>query len=142
MLLFITNAFTFAVICFTFQYISCYCLSTFLCYFRFLQLHFNTSHVTVYRLNQQDLYSNEEYFNTSHVTVYPNADVPISATAVISIHLMLLFINIGHGVYYGIYLFQYISCYCLSQIKEFSSRLIRIFQYISCYCLSSNVLLH
>ena len=31
-----------------FQYISCYCLS----------------------LNQQDLYSNEEYFNTSHVTVY------------------------------------------------------------------------
>ena len=78
---------------YVFQYISCYCLSTFLCYFRFLQLHFNTSHVTVYHHTTDILQNYIKDFNTSHVTVYLNRGVE-----------NLKFFR-----------FQYISCYCLSQ---------------------------
>ena len=56
------------------------------------QLYFNTSHVTVYR----SLYSSILFlftdFNTSHVTVY-----------------QLVIADVG-----ALEIFQYISCYCLS----------------------------
>ena len=53
-----------------FQYISCYCLSNCLASFRLLLLHFNTSHVTVYHIEQSDHLHHTAHFNTSHVTVY------------------------------------------------------------------------
>ena len=56
---------------FKFQYISCYCLSVPFNKFLFCYIHFNTSHVTVYR----------------------NGRVQPNSCKLISIHLMLLFIN-------------------------------------------------
>ena len=54
----------------TFQYIPCYCLSSVrLLPCLFLQ-HFNTSHVTVYRISHGEILWKKEHFNTSHVTVY------------------------------------------------------------------------
>ena len=74
-----------------FQYISCYCLSRTVTSIKASHLHFNTSHVTVYRAaweecdhcrnisihlmllfisNSGTLVVPLRYFNTSHVTVY------------------------------------------------------------------------
>ena len=139
-----------------FQYISCYCLSWF----------------------RRRANIKENNFNTSHVTVYPTRSERQIQQRAISIHLMLLFIevekmheipkihfNTSHVTVYRPfhplarlpYLFQYISCYCLSAEKTRLSDLFRdfntshvtvylhwrlvestwrIFQYISCYCLS------
>ena len=76
------------------------------------------------------------HFNTSHVTVYRYSRVLYIFHTTISIHLMLLFIgipaildnseryfNTSHVTVYPInlvsqgktHIFQYISCYCLSQ---------------------------
>ena len=97
--------------------------------------YFNTSHVTVYRkLTVYFLHHN--HFNTSHVTVYrvlifiytgfrlkfqyiscyclSLLEDSFLQSTVISIHLMLLFINYIHNVFVHIWWFQYISCYCLS----------------------------
>ena len=129
-------------VCFTairFQYISCYCLSVFpVLFHQFYQdisihlmllfiyrrkgkrtynmqisIHlmllfiaenairnsskydFNTSHVTVYHQNLMILELKQKYFNTSHVTVY-RYQSPV-------------------GTYQ--YIFQYISCYCLSSLE-------------------------
>ena len=59
----------------------------------------------------------------------------------ISIHLMLLFICTGIRCSFPIFLFQYISCYCLSNTDAFKTLESSIFQYISCYCLSTLLLL-
>ena len=119
-----------------FQYISCYVLSLCINKIKNCFHHFNTSHVTVYRLPNpcynwlrpisihlmlrfiarffcpHSLALNN--FNTSHVTVYPMCQVFMMEHSKISIHLMLRFINnikqwvkIKCG-------FQYISCYGLS----------------------------
>ena len=77
----------------TFQYISCYCLSCRLFFF-FYQKH---------------------CFNTSHVTVYQQAREYHWKESVVSIHLMLLFIVITVTASADKRMFQYISCYCLSQ---------------------------
>ena len=102
-----------------FQYISCYCLSSLLhtgekkntnfntshvtVYLphwsseqAFLP-HFNTSHVTVYQKSGTWLKSLNSYFNTSHVTVYLMANDGTWGPWVISIHLMLLFIQVVYG---------------------------------------------
>ena len=118
-------------------------------------------------------------FNTSHVTVYPMHLRIASSDIAISIHLMLLFIinrkdylrkktnfNTSHVTVYRLemsmykfsYIFQYISCYCLSKCVSCDRHFLLIsihlmllfinhsgvlvvlviaFQYISCYCLSS-----
>ena len=55
-----------------FQYISCYCLSLVWVVPLFDDYDFNTSHVTVYRVQQKDVGWSEWNFNTSHVTVYPS----------------------------------------------------------------------
>ena len=94
--------------------------------------NFNTSHVTVYQLHQTlhvpsyfisihlmllfivlapQMNHTEADFNTSHVTVYLWTVVD---TFTISIHLMLLFIYSITHYQTGIAIFQYISCYCLS----------------------------
>ena len=120
-----------------FQYISCYCLSKsrtgttsvlwisihlmllFILHHRRTRhkdLHFNTSHVTVYPSFSSSVSSGSSYFNTSHVTVYHFFSTLSCASSS----------------------FQYISCYCLS-ILSISLHSVRLqFQHISCYCLSQN----
>ena len=98
----------------SFQYISCYCLSFTIasCYFFWID------------------------FNTSHVTVYPISGFLNAMSIIISIHLMLLFIPLFHCALRYHYIFQYISCYCLSRPSEWYVYIWSRFQYISCYCLS------
>ena len=76
-----------------FQYISCYCLSR--------------------KLNLQK--KQRTNFNTSHVTVYPFLSYFFICLFYISIHLMLLFIEMNPCPSVRIAIFQYISCYCLSR---------------------------
>ena len=118
-----------------FQYISCYCLSFTQFIYSVRQAYFNTSHVTVYqkaiwfgipqsvfqyiscyclsgiRVLMPDRILN---FNTSHVTVYRKAVAKAGRCFFISIHLMLLFIDIFPDIQFPSNKFQYISCYCLS----------------------------
>ena len=54
------------------------------------------------------------HFNTSHVTVYRILHSFHVVPTVISIHLMLLFILATHPITPSVVIFQYISCYCLS----------------------------
>ena len=101
-----------------FQYISCYCLSDRLALLSRPYYYFNTSHVTVYRLcfvvstfprfisihlmllfirNAKKVCLRITNFNTSHVTVYRNGFLADDCT----------------------HIFQYISCYCLSETSHF-----------------------
>ena len=119
-----------------FKYISCYCLSVVSAAAIPLLVNSNTSHVIVYR------YSGT---GTGHCRF-------------IQIHLMLLFIiiasvsknrctysNTSHVIVYReeglpfgkpLYLFKYISCYCLSYTAPEAEGAFYAFKYISCYCLS------
>ena len=54
----------------------------------------------------------------------------------ISIHPMLLFIDISSSYPVVLCLFQYIPCYCLSIGVTTSQQMLESFQYIPCYCLS------
>ena len=121
-----------------FQYISCYSLSKTrtisanpsgcfntshvtlyqCCYVRNLSytLRFNTSHVTLYLMCRRWLFHFQHRFNTSHVTLYLNGSYSDNSSNVVSIHLMLLFIEFGNYLYNSINdKFQYISCYSLSK---------------------------
>ena len=98
-----------------FQYISCYCLSNPIARIPIPEHHFNTSHVTVYRLAGYVIHDNSLNFNTSHVTVYPE----------------------GMAESFEETSFQYISCYCLSYLIHLKQYQLSLFQYISCYCLSN-----
>ena len=98
----------------SFQYISCYCLSSATHHSPKIYRYFNTSHVTVYRLVNRQFIMELMYFNTSHVTVYPGGVIWVRRRLFISIHLMLLFIFIALHILFWITVFQYISCYCLS----------------------------
>ena len=92
MLLFIGNKWFYAFITSIFQYISCYCLSLAGGLRKELIKHFNTSHVTVYPLSPRYYGIHFPNFNTSHVTVYHGAICKTCRN----------------------FIFQYISCYCLS----------------------------
>ena len=148
---------TFEQINWKFQYISCYSLSWILSYEGRKVLGFNTSHVTLYRLDE-----NESYWSLvfQYISCYSLSVVEIQKLFklkgfqyiscyslsedvrerdwwnLVSIHLMLLFIAMDK---YGISLtdsFQYISCYSLS-LAEWIDYVNAIkFQYISCYSLS------
>ena len=144
----------------SFQYISCYCLSNtathtgintaisihlmlLFIYTRFSCsgdiLYFNTSHVTVYLCIRTSNTVSIKYFNTSHVTVYRRRTYNYRKVIQISIHLILLFIEIRRRLLGSLLAFQYISCYCLSTLEDDISSLLSLFQYISCYCLSSGI---
>ena len=97
-----------------FQYISCYCLSGLSLGLFNDQADFNTSHVTVYLLQQRRSVLFAFNFNTSHVTVYLTPRTPTIMVPT----------------------FQYISCYCLSSLVIIWFLVPPSFQYISCYCLS------
>ena len=64
--------------------------------------------------------------------------IKIPTTEYISIHLMLLFIDVNEILFGPYVLFQYISCYCLSMIGLAKGDDHPVFQYISCYCLSAS----
>ena len=125
-------------------------------------MHFNTSHVVVYPFSiivpsviskfqyisccclssmLKTICNSSMHFNTSHVVVYLIPRIWFIITSVISIHLMLLFINsslnnsvrghyfnTSHVVVYpykannahSLLTFQYISCCCLSKTHVFS----------------------
>ena len=139
-----------------FQYISCYCLSCRNCaYMRDLGFQYISCYCLSIR--EKTLMNNNPHFNTSHVTVYQNGFVPeikwnkfqyISCYCLsrswimgryyqkISIHLMLLFIEIWKREQNDEGAFQYISCYCLSADSKRPQNCGLLFQYISCYCLS------
>ena len=57
-------------------------------------------------------------FNTSHVTVYRLLTISSYHFFGISIHLMLLFIFIPKISASHVFIFQYISCYCLSETND------------------------
>ena len=74
-------------------------------------------------------------FNTSHVTLY-RWKVNNFSTLFVSIHLMLLFIELIRKLQEIGYEFQYISCYSLSESCNSWFPSTVTFQYISCYSLS------
>ena len=75
---------------------------------------FNTSHVTLYQKLKTEIAELELGFNTSHVTLYPN--------------------GINQRIWNIV--FQYITCYSLSQTCLYYALHIKEFQYITCYSLS------
>ena len=122
--------------------------------------NFNTSHVTVYRMESlsltipstkfqyiscyglsslasYDVALNPD-FNTSHVTVYLRRTMDRQYSSCISIHLMLRFIRYTGFPFPSLRIFQYISCYGLSYLKIGVCTKIVLFQYISCYGLSND----
>ena len=101
-----------------------------------LKRGFNTSHVTLYLPASHPLKLFLRRFNTSHVTLYHRPAFQKRCGFLVSIHLMLLFI--GHAQIQNAFniLFQYISCYSLSQKRFSLSCFCTGFQYISCYSLS------
>ena len=114
MLLFITTGLAISVKNAAFQYIPCYCLSA-------PRVQYGKDFL---------------YFNTSHVTVYLNKTHINKLSISISIHPMLLFICIICGEMFEPRTFQYIPCYCLSDLAWRNSMEEGAFQYIPCYCLS------
>ena len=139
-----------------FQYISCYCLSRSLIWILIMKAisihlmllfiegyikiyegigHFNTSHVTVYRVCRS-MYvrrSTFQYISCYCLSVWR---LWVDRTYYISIHLMLLFIDIIRMKWHiqsiiSIHLMLLFIARYLRRIHN-----LRSFQYISCYCLS------
>ena len=97
-------------------------------------------------------------FNTSHVTLYLQHREGSGIITLVSIHLMLLFIQVFAYIVLDKIKFQYISCYSLSELADcldydvirFNTSHVTLyqknelrqkqhpsqFQYISCYSLS------
>ena len=75
---------------------------------------FNTSHVTLYLYIRFRKDITADSFNTSHVTLYLVMLRSPHELTKVSIHLMLLFIEIVKLSGLGEDAFQYISCYSLS----------------------------
>ena len=141
-----------------FQYIPCYGLSKFSPASDVSFPHFNTSHVTVYHLEQTRLYFAYKDFNTSHVTVYQGSTalrlagktfqyIPCYGLSgrprkavyepEISIHPMLRFITARWRNCRNRRKFQYIPCYGLSGNGGGYPPPCFSFQYIPCYGLST-----
>ena len=117
-----------------FQYISCYCLSVVrnhTAIASFISIHlmllfinparqqtqkrqdFNTSHVTVYRLTRKQSRKTNRF---QYISCYclSRCQKNMIQYSLISIHLMLLFIDCIADENPSSLAFQYISCYCLS----------------------------
>ena len=97
-----------------FKYISCYSLSLSPLMEYLLFGYSNTSHVTLYRYREKIDGSSGKDSNTSHVTLYPGRLPEWTASSLIQIHLMLLFIYTFERNKLDRYKFKYISCYSLS----------------------------
>ena len=158
MLLFIFELASGQAVVGTFQYITCYSLSTesAFCKSEFIQFQYITcyslsfhskgtsrrkkmfQYITCYSLSTGvKLNDNEGLgFNTSHVTLYRNVHSWSWRLCIVSIHHMLLFIFFSLEVICTRKLFQYITCYSLSQVIQFVHVRFSPFQYITCYSLS------
>ena len=179
MLLFIGSKIEIASNLTTFQYISCYSLSNqsfsgthviilvsihlmllFITVYRLLHIWFPAfQYISCYSLSVSVSPVNTDFscFNTSHVTLYPSANVSLFYISEVSIHLMLLFIDLKAPDMQKVIEFQYISCYSLSRytilscgtFASFNTSHVTLyqifrcfvpehimFQYISCYSLS------
>ena len=77
----------------SFQYISCYCLSSIGVSFRKSSVAFQYISCYCLSTNQNVLFAETRDFNTSHVTVYQPQCYQHQSLYLISIHLMLLFIR-------------------------------------------------
>ena len=78
-----------------------------------------------------------QYFNTSHVTVYRMGWCSGKISSDISIHLMLLFIACS-SLYYGTDTRISIHLMLLFITSDVNDNVLpKLFQYISCYCLSN-----
>ena len=119
-----------------FQYISCYSLSNGKKVADLINEAFQ--YISCYSLSSASFHINLESscFNTSHVTLYQEEREIREDKEEVSIHLMLLFIGYKIGNYCFFRLFQYISCYSLSQFLHTFEQINWKFQYISCYSLS------
>ena len=96
---------------------------------------FNTSHVTLYQINTKSQDALLKCFNTSHVTLYQKRVRTCKKLVSVSIHLMLLFIQVDVLQPIGNQCFN-TSHVTLYQLKEKTYYQLRKFQYISCYSLS------
>ena len=99
-----------------FQYISCYSLSLPLTGFRCWLLRFNTSHVTLYRVSESDTFRTLWTFQYISCYSLSKKSCIHICCFMVSIHLMLLFIDIVNVRMDKPKKFQYISCYSLSGI--------------------------
>ena len=84
-------------------------------FFPFIRfVHFNTSHVTVYPVPTRFFFI---LFKFQYISCYclSLSSFLLIESPLISIHLMLLFIDVGDLWTQGSSGFQYISCYCLSR---------------------------
>ena len=142
----------------SFQYISCYSLSPTTPRNWRMQQSFNTSHVTLYRILPDKSAFIPFGFNTSHVTLYQNIRLTrIKLSVCFNTSHVTLYQHDQEDVMQKL-MFQYISCYSLSQKHQQKRRtkLVSIhlmllfisfadpdptsfsrFQYISCYSLST-----
>ena len=100
----------------SFQYISCYSLSKPHYFPNREMMCFNTSHVTLYPQEKRSRAFGENSFNTSHVTLYQSSSNLGNVRVHVSIHLMLLFIFATLSDSAVMPMFQYISCYSLSEV--------------------------
>ena len=98
-----------------FQYISCYSLSYQNSETELVKFCFNTSHVTLYPKRDRSYLFRSSCFNTSHVTLYRGIWCWFCCRGSVSIHLMLLFIELQGIQIIQTKRFQYISCYSLSK---------------------------
>ena len=120
----------------SFQYISCYGLSMLRLMPWLMFRHFNTSHVTVYQIKRFE--GDCKIIISIHLMLrFINSGCDWKSTLlIISIHLMLRFIFQRLLQNLRLSQFQYISCYGLSSIKYIVIHYTSKFQYISCYGLS------
>ena len=156
MLLFIAGIDSENVLSTSFQYISCYSLSS--CHSHVIKrlsvsihlmllfiklypaqqdrsLSFNTSHVTLYRFLNLFVVPQFFRFNTSHVTLYRCFNLCFFCIVAVSIHLMLLFIAIGSE--FALLNLSFNTSHVTLYLHELGLDIYKYkFQYISCYSLS------
>ena len=118
-----------------FQYISCYSLSLRAYRLVWMIVCFNTSHVTLYQGLWTSWRPHQSFQYISCYSLSPGGEKDTSRTTV-SIHLMLLFINMlrcSRGIKRR-FNTSHVTLYLLSTPPEVKQRM--SFQYISCYSLS------
>ena len=152
-LLFISFLFKPASAIFLFQNISCYCLSAYHVAGMDMDMHFKTSHVIVYHSVCGIVYSGKENFKTSHVIVYLEfrdrflCKIHYFKTSHVIVYRsicrfldfktshVIVYLSAASAVVLN-FIFQNISCYCLSFCYSVHNIRTITFQNISCYCLS------
>ena len=120
----------------TFQYITCYSLSDLLEYLLLIWRRFNTSHVTLYPVVvcQRCSFLGFQYITCYSLSFHPDLQVH---GLLVSIHHMLLFIKFPRLRIYGA---NFVSIHHMLLFISFlacASTALILFQYITCYSLSN-----